>query len=113
MLLQNVDIKIPWLAALLNFAPVPLGFGYLYLRLPRRCESTVYQSMATGVAGLILFGFIYSLSIYMDSDTSKQAWSVPVGALVGALPIFLLALFTARDAWRIAKAQNQQRQRNI
>ena len=113
MLLQNVHIKSPWLAALLNLAPVPLGFGYLYLRLPSRCESTVYRSMAAGVAGLILFGFIYSLSIYMNPDTSKQAWSIPVGVLAGTFPIFLLGLFTARDAWRIAKAQNQQRQLDL
>ena len=109
MLSQSIGLKSPWVAALLNVAPVPMGFGYIYLGLAKRCEGAVYMSISSGILGLILFGFTYSLSIFVDSDTSKQAWSVPVAVLIGAIPVLLFSTLSARDAWNIAKAQNDQK----
>ncbi len=74
-------MKKPWLAALLNM--VPLGFGYIYLERDGR----FYVAFPIGVW------------------TTMGLLVAPIVAGVWAL-LFLLAVFTVQDAWRLARRHN-------
>ena len=92
-------LKKPWLAALLNL--IPLGLGYLYVGLPDRFAANLLGGLA--VLLLILGTGVAAISCGITdcpNTTERNLLILLLGALL-LLP--LICLFTAWDAWRLAK----------
>ena len=97
-------MKKPWLAALLNVVPLPLGFGYLYLgRLRRFIIGFLVGVLAMlGFAAAAITAAIWALSC-VDCEGAAIALAV-----AGGLFFLLLVLFTAWDAWGLAAEHNEE-----
>ena len=102
-----------WLATLLNLLPLPVGLGYIYLGRPGRFLLTLLGAIAAFVLGWVLAVAIW-ISARGDCPFEQQATvgcvsddelllANTVGVLSWIILGILLALFTARDAWRIAE----------
>ena len=89
----------PWLAAMLNVIPVPIGSGYLFLQRPRRFAANFFAALVALFGGFVIFA-----SLYLACWQWSCWWNQVLIFLAALAPISLLALFTAWDAWRIAKA---------
>ena len=100
-------MKKPWLAVLLNV--VPLGFGYIYLERDER----FYAAFLVGVGATLAFSMAAILG-WFDCGISSRGQHCPdaeeIALLVGVWALlFLLAVYTVQDAWRMALRHNEKR----
>ena len=92
-------MKVPWLAALVNVIPLPLGFGYLYLGRPVRFAQTFLGALlAAGLSFMALVGAF--ILWYIESGFYLFL------LVLAPIPVLLLPVITARDAYRLAQAQS-------
>ena len=87
-----------WLAALLNV--VPLGFGYLYVRRPKRFTATLLIGPLAVFAGMF-FAIWYLFGQCFGGGCSGEESSNAV-LILFSLPSLVTAV-TAWNAWRIAR----------
>ena len=101
-------MKKPWLAALLSVIPLPVGLGYLYLGQAGRFLLALFGGIAAAIVGVALYVGIASFLFYgLGCGISRSCELYHLLFTVVPLPIVVLAGFTARDAWRLAVANNQ------
>ena len=97
-------MKMPWLAVLLNV--VPLGIGYIYLERDER----FYATFLVGVGATLVLSMVAILG-WLDCGISSRGQHCPDAeeiALVAGVwtLLFLLAVYTVQDAWRLARRHN-------
>ena len=96
-------------AAILNL--VPLGFGYLYLGRPKRFLITALVAAILGVLTLAVVVMVAFSACFVEDGRGRGCSGAEVIALwlVVPLVLLLLALFTVRDALRLAHEINETR----
>lgn len=99
----QVSEKSPWLAALLNAVPFPIGLGYVYLGRWWRVAGSLF---ARGLA------FVAGVGVGVVALFATWDWYAPTGGSLFfrctaflAPQVFVLALM-ARDAWRLTDDHN-------
>ena len=96
-------MKKPWLAALLNLFPFPLGLGWLYLG--RR--STFYRSLPVTLLVLIVVSALLALACSIGAWT---VYDIPAVVITGIVAHSILGglagAWSARRAWRFSLAVN-------
>ena len=93
-------MKKPWLAALLNLFPLPLGLGWLYLG--RR--STFYRFLPVTLLVLIIVSAWLAVGCSMGSCRVYE--TVIGGIVVYSILGGIVGSFSARKAWRFSVALN-------
>jgi len=98
--------KRPWLAALLNVVPLPIGLGYLYLGHHGRFARSLLISLGIGILAFGLFFMVVSAIATGCLDDSGAACSRRGGlvavSVAGGLPFALKGLISAAHGWRLA-----------
>lgn len=101
------DVERGMRAAALNV--VPLGLGYLYLRLKVRFVVALALGLLAPMVGLFAFVAFLSLLGYdawCFADCSyAPPWIFRLGVLIGVLPLTGVAAFTAWDAYCQGRAR--------
>ena len=87
--------KSLWVAALLNVAPCPLGFGYIYLGYQRRATVAFYIGLFT--PGVAFIGYVLTILSALGGG-DPEMWIL----YTASSPIIALASITAWDGWRLA-----------
>ena len=98
-------MKMPWLAVLLNV--VPLGIGYIYLERDER----FYATFLAGVGATLALSMAAILE-WFDCGISSRGQRCPdadeMALITGVWALlFLLAVYTVQDAWRLALRHNE------
>jgi len=98
-------MKRPWLAALLNVFPVPMGLGYLYMGRPGRFGLAFLGTVGASGAGIGLLVLAIFTAI-ADSDSAANTLPirapVPLLLILAPVPLLLLAGLTAWNAYSLA-----------
>ena len=105
-LLRRVDLKNPWMAALGNLVPLPVGLGYLYLGKKGKAFAVFVLGwvVTLGIGVAALFTWVLC---ELGSDDCEIILSLVLLILFFVVPVGFL-IYAAQDAWRIAKRMNGQ-----
>ena len=105
---MRIAVKNPWIATLLNIAP--LGFGYIYLGHFGRFAGTFLWGVAAIFMGLVLGPVIVDGVLAGLDDCPgafspscpRPVWAYAAMIFVWVLPMLLIAVLTTRGAYRRA-----------
>lgn len=92
--------RIPWLAALLNIIPLPVGLGYLYLGRPGHFARAFLGTIAASVLGLVLTAILAFTALFIGGVNDDRAYIAIY--VFASTPLLLRAWFTAKNAYILA-----------
>ena len=97
-------MKHPWLAALLNLIPLPIGIGYLYLGRPLKALVVYVSAWLASMVVLFAIVIFYFLSgSYEYHGNYGGGWHWFLAAFL--TPIVFIG-YAVLDAWSIANKLN-------
>lgn len=99
-------MKYPWLAALLNLIPSPVGFGYLYLGKTKRAFA-VHLSGWGATWGMGIAAILSYVPCVWGGDCATDFLIAIFLILFFVVPVGFL-IYGVQDAWRIANRLNKQ-----